>query len=290
MTEWTAKHGTTDLFAGTTIDEATQQNLLDWFQFRQVCDDDRFGIYFHRLLRAAEWQYNQQLRLESVEWDPMVSDYMERQIRTNDSDSGNSKTTRSGTRNQTSESETTGTGKSETSTTGETNNTSNNESDGTSNTTHTGETEQTQHSSGLTGTTPDTALYPATGYPESLAWVYASGQQEAKSEGTGNDSSTDNTTTHDEGTTTDHGTSSGTANTTDNTTSNTTGTVKDTDNSTEEGTNSNHHTGDTGERYSARHESAHDLMDRARNYIRRTNAFLWLVDMLGAAFFGLVDY
>lgn len=290
MTEWTAKHGTTDLFAGLTIDEATQQNLLDWFQFREVCDDDRFGIYFHRLLRAAEWQYNEQLRLESVEWDPMVSDYMERQIRTNDSDSGNSKTTRKGVHNQNSSGKITGTGKSETSTTGQTSNKSKNMSDGTNNTNHSGKNEQKRHSSGLTGSTPDTALYPATGYPESLAWVYASGQQEAKGDESGSDSSTDKVTTHDEGTTSDEGKSSGKAITNDNTSSTTSGTVKDTDDSTEEGSNRNTHIGDTRERYSGRHEAAHDLMDRARNYIRRTNAFLWLVDMLGAAFFGLVDY
>ena len=47
-----------------TVNELTQSLIYDWFQFRYVCDNERFNIYFNRSLNLAMRKYNQLLRIE----------------------------------------------------------------------------------------------------------------------------------------------------------------------------------------------------------------------------------
>lgn len=78
---------------GTEIPAATLDAIYDWYQYRQVCDNDRFGAYFNRQLRLIERQYMLYLRNDMTTWDPMVVDYMERQIMTDETGTSNLTTT-----------------------------------------------------------------------------------------------------------------------------------------------------------------------------------------------------
>lgn len=87
----------------TTLDEATKATIFDWFQYREVCDDDKFNTFFNRTLVRDLPQYEQLLRIEPgvAEYDWLVEEYLESQ-RTHtgsnsDTLSGNVTTDRSGT-------------------------------------------------------------------------------------------------------------------------------------------------------------------------------------------------
>lgn len=69
------------------VDEATQGLILEWFQFRHVCDNARFPVYFHRVMLRDYSRYKELLRIEAgkqgdrgikTEFDWLVTDYMER--------------------------------------------------------------------------------------------------------------------------------------------------------------------------------------------------------------------
>lgn len=68
----------TELAAGSQIDSDTLSLIYDWFQFRRVCDNERFQTYFNRQLIRAQRQYLLLLRNDMTTWDPMVQDYIER--------------------------------------------------------------------------------------------------------------------------------------------------------------------------------------------------------------------
>lgn len=63
------------------ISEALQQAIYDWFQFREVCDDEKFPVFFTRVLNRDYDQYEQLLRIEpgvsSYDW--LVQEYRELQ-------------------------------------------------------------------------------------------------------------------------------------------------------------------------------------------------------------------
>lgn len=63
------------------ITEDLQQTIFDWFQFRHICDDEKFGVFFTRLLEKDFEQYNQLLRIEPgiAQYDWLVSSYKELQ-------------------------------------------------------------------------------------------------------------------------------------------------------------------------------------------------------------------
>lgn len=65
----------------TSLDEATKQTIFDWYQYRYVCDDDKFNVFFNRVLNRDLPQYNQLLRLEPgiSDYDWMVEEYRETQ-------------------------------------------------------------------------------------------------------------------------------------------------------------------------------------------------------------------
>lgn len=70
----------TELAAGSQIDSDTLAQIYDWFQFRQVCDNERFATYFNRQLIRAQRQYILLLRNDMTTWDPMAQDYIERLV------------------------------------------------------------------------------------------------------------------------------------------------------------------------------------------------------------------
>lgn len=66
----------------SNVDSAFQETVYDWFQFREVCDDVRFPIYFKRVINDDYLLYRQLLRVEPgiSEYDWLVQKYEESQI------------------------------------------------------------------------------------------------------------------------------------------------------------------------------------------------------------------
>ena len=79
LAEWRVANPTFELFKDSGIDETSQQEILTWYQFRHVCNTDKFGVFFRRSARLYAGQYTNLLRIEAVRYDPMVADYMERE-------------------------------------------------------------------------------------------------------------------------------------------------------------------------------------------------------------------
>ena len=254
-----------------------------------MCDDERFGFYFNRRLRAAQWQYNQYLRLESVEFDPMVGSYLERLIDTVSSTKGTQsqkdtgKEVASGSQSGNNTVNVTSSGNSSTEESG-----SNNQTVETTDK-ETMEQTNTQDNQQLTGATPDSSVYPAAGFPEALQWQYASGQSEAK--GTGSV----NSETNREGSSKSNGGNSSNSET------NTSGTEKtvgessaesestvNRENSSETNDERNSDT-QVKERATGRSEAPQDMLQRARDYILGTNAFMWLLKQLDITFYGIIS-
>lgn len=79
--EFVEEYGLEELFNGVNVDAATMEAIEDYFYFYRVCDNDRFVRYFRRIANLYLGQYLQYLRIETTEFDPMVADYMERELK-----------------------------------------------------------------------------------------------------------------------------------------------------------------------------------------------------------------
>lgn len=340
--EWVTQNPTL-LQERTELDPATIEALTDWFGLRYLCDDDHFSVFFTREINMLQWQYDQMRRLESVQFDPMVSQYMERwanrtgddthNIQTNTEGTNKQETT--GTNNGTSTSTpgvtettetvsrpnttTTTTGTSEGTTSGNSTTEGNTKeaNGGTSETT--GSTQSKTRNHALSGVLPDSSTYGTgtaageDGMPNVLNWTYASGQTGSVGSDdstTGNKTTTSNegsgesSTTVDSTATTNTESTSTTAvsgtDTTETTTTRsgsdstvnqgtTSGTVdgQTTGKSTEQGSNSFSHT--DKEISTGRGEAPQDMLDRARSYILKMNAFDWLRKQLDSCFLGVYN-
>lgn len=51
--------------------------LKEYFFYREICDDERMDRYFSRTIDIVRDKYKQMLRVESIEFDPLVSKYFE---------------------------------------------------------------------------------------------------------------------------------------------------------------------------------------------------------------------
>lgn len=311
--------GRETLFEGLDIPQTVQDNLLEWFFDRQVCDNEKFVRYFRREIAMLQHQFNEYLRVETCEFDPMVGQYLERELRDKRLSEGVGETTSEGTNKAQNHG-----GATTTTTHGMTTTTTNNLNDTvTSNNTQTNDLMQratgeathggtvkvdggsTDDSSSLDGNTPDSATYGSAegGVMPALNWEYTSGQQQSHSEGTNNSLTTNNltdttdTTTKNTGTVTTTGGGStkheGTVtvgNTgTDNVTVENNGGTDTTTNNQQNTTTKDSSEGLTRERTTGRGEAPQDMLNRARNYILKTNAFAWFVDKLDKCFFQVYD-
>lgn len=255
----TPGHTMAEMAAGTQIDSATLDLLFDFYQYRYVCDNVRFPVYFRRELQKLQWQYNNLLRLESVEWDPTVSDYLERWTVGTKYDRADRAAHEKGDHSA----ETNG----------------GNESGGTDKVHTTGDTTAAATQRSLSGDTPDSSMYPGdpgtpigdytNGMPKKLNWTYTTAQSEGDSHNTG----------HDE---TDTGTTYGRTDTHHNHTFG----HSDRYNWTNDIVRGNT---DNREQTVGRHEAIQDMLARCRDYIYGSNAFAWLLDRMEPCFFAFYD-
>lgn len=361
--EWLEKNPT--VMAGTGLDEATIGAIEDWFGFRYVCDNKKFTRFFTREIALHKWQYEQMVRLESVDFDPMVSNYVERWVNRTGSDThkGDSTdtvdttvdTTNSGTTNGTSTPGVTETRTSEhklgtsqttadsstetpnltTTAIGSSDGTGSDTNDTTTDVTGSSDTTTTNKHTGsnntsdkqLQGVLPDSTTYGNGGMPASLQWQYADSQSEGVH--TGSDESTDNgsvgvtnsgkTTVNGSGSTTTHSDSESTTkqtgtNTREGTTTvtnsgtnndketitrtgsdNTTQTVSGTGKSTTSGMNTRADSAENTfehtdkEIATGRSQAPQEMLDRARSYFLKMNAFDWFRKRLDICFLNVYN-
>lgn len=254
------------VFGGVDIDEATQSAIINWFKFRKVSDNDRFIAYFQRLLTAYAEQYNNYIRIQTVQFDPLVTQYMERLMNRDGSNSEKD----SGTTVNNGVDSVTSSGTTKTNT--EDNSVMNSSgSDTTSQNSETGE-------KSMNAQLPQSSTGVGSGLPDNMNWNYATQQDERKG------TTTNTTDSESKGKTTNSGSSSGTATNTQTTKSDRTNTTSQ--NGERSGTNSEivkeRTTGRSGEPTS-------ELLKKAVSYISTTNGFFWLCDKLEAAFMTIYE-
>lgn len=78
------------------LDEATIQSVKDYFHYREICDDDKMELFFWRTLNMYRARYKAILRVESIDFDPLVNKYFEGQFQGSNSATGSSSGTTSG--------------------------------------------------------------------------------------------------------------------------------------------------------------------------------------------------
>ena len=62
--------------------------LTDYFRFREVCDDEKMSVFFWRDLNIYANRYKALVRVETIDFDPMVNRYFESEFVSNHSNSG----------------------------------------------------------------------------------------------------------------------------------------------------------------------------------------------------------
>lgn len=289
FSEWIDENGSEQLYDGLKMetDEVTQDALLEWFFYRRVVDNEKFKRFFRRMLNTYENQYYDYVRIETTEIDPVVGNYLERQVlrKGNRSENGNESETETGTNSGRSVSTDRNGGTSTTTTEG----TATGQGSSTASTTENGTTSGTSNTDAKSkhGETPQAAV--GSGDSMALDWTYLSSQDETQTGNTTSGTTTGTTSTT--GSTNDSSRTTGTATTTTSGTANGEVTNSGNSNKTRTGTNSrNENTADdTRERLTGRQEAAQDMLARARDYITQTNAFLWLVDKMDVCFMQILE-
>lgn len=101
--EWTEANPNfyDDMLQAGAIDEATIGSIYDWFRFRTICDDERFDVFYGRQLELVLPRYYKLLRLETTDFDALVSVYRERQVSDSRTSSETSETTETHTGTET---------------------------------------------------------------------------------------------------------------------------------------------------------------------------------------------
>lgn len=96
-------------WVNTGVSDITKTLIEDWFGLRKICDDDRFERFFRRKMNVTALRYAQLSRIELSAFDPLVEDYVEKEIlsRNERESSGISNKQTSGTTSGTTGSETT---------------------------------------------------------------------------------------------------------------------------------------------------------------------------------------
>lgn len=67
-------------WVNTGVSDITKSLIEDWFGMRKVCDDDNFERFFKRKMNITALRYAQLSRIELSAFDPLVADYVEREV------------------------------------------------------------------------------------------------------------------------------------------------------------------------------------------------------------------
>lgn len=78
------------------LDQASIQSIEDYFHYREICDDDKMELFFWRTLNMYRPRYKAILRVESMDFDPLVNRYFEGQFIGSDTSTGSNSLTSSG--------------------------------------------------------------------------------------------------------------------------------------------------------------------------------------------------
>lgn len=78
----------------SSVDYTLKQTIFDYFQFREVGDEDKFNVFFNRILNRDLRQYNELLRIEpgisSYDW--LIGNYSEKQHKLINNETGGNNT------------------------------------------------------------------------------------------------------------------------------------------------------------------------------------------------------
>lgn len=96
------------LYDGIKIDDATKENLREWFGYRDIIEP-YFKPFYRRELKIARDRYYSILRVETVKADWTITEYLEEMSETETSGSGTNKGTKTSTKNGTATDTSTGT-------------------------------------------------------------------------------------------------------------------------------------------------------------------------------------
>lgn len=287
------------------LDNATSDAIYDYFYYRYINDNERFLKYFQRNMKMYKNQYNNLLRNENIQFDPMVTRYLERQIigKTTNTDTsnvslsrnGNTLTNNGGTITVKTDSVNTGTGSvNEQGNTGYTDNLNGNVQN-----THTGNENHQDRTRNILSVFPQANVGSNTSgtLDDNVAYNYATQMTDNKNKGDKQDTSTDNTVHSDTNTGTtnsSNNTNSSTRSVIDGTqlqTNNNNETKQQTESGTTNTTNSGEQNSNVKERLSGRENiDSAILLEHARDYIATTNAFRWLISKLEKCFIGNLRY
>ena len=292
---------------GNILDSATNEELKQYFLDRYACfeDEDKFIRVFHRNLRIYKKQYNDKLRVQNIEFDPMITRYLERQVINKVTNTGTENTTNAenatrlinngGTVTLKTDNITTDTGNSqERGSSGYTDNLS-----GSTSNTHSGNENYQDRTRNILSVFPQANVGSNTGgnLDDNVAYNYATQMTDNKNKGDKQDNATDNGQHQDINTGSSNRTNNidsssrnvldGTQTQTNNSNSNRT----DTKNATQNVSNSGEENSNLKERFTGRenYDSA-TLLTHAREYISSSNAFLWLVQQLSICFISNMRY
>lgn len=274
------------------IDQATVNSIFDWFRYRHLCDNDKFSTFFGRQLDISLPRYNKLIRLENTDFDAMVNTYRERQLEGSSAETGSVDTekTSAGTSNVDSGNTTVRTPNITVADTGS--NSSTTDSDSSTSGTSSSTSNSESNTSSVSKQNPQSISYEQStvGEVPPLNWQYPSSQQQTDSENENTTSSTSSgtssTDTTQSGTTSNTQTTTGTETTvfdgsTDTATSET---VNGSVDSTKSKTNMDR------EIWTGRDNlTPQEALTMAMQYVRKSSAFVWLLDQLNSCFLSIYD-
>lgn len=293
------------------MDAALQTTIYDWFQFREVCDDEKFPAFFLRELKKDLRKYNQLLRIQpgqslvfpdgrtrEVTYDWLVQTYRELREQGTLTGSKSETTSKSGSGEieESTERSITGTG-----TTGEQgtknitrNDTGSGSSSGSSESSGENSTSSDNNEKSLGKGNPQSISYSDDGFPDDLNWQYPGQQGEVKGSESTTGSNSEETEQRDEWSQTGQATTAETTSKSGNSSNTETdeATKNVTNSITEQGTltGSDNQTTDKKTIEAGRGLDPATILQNAVDFILNSEAWDFLYKRLDTCFMGLYDY
>lgn len=305
LTQLIDKVGEENIFGTDIVDSATQQELVDYFYYRYICDNEKFIHFFKRNMRQYNKQYVNMLRIENTQFDPMTTRYLERQVLNKVSNSGSQNI--QDTINESINGVKGGNSRRKIDTVGTTNGSaSTNESNSYNNTTNGSHNDSSSDGRNSTDRQRDIlSVFPQANVgsntsgslDDAISYRYATqmNDKQNKHSENGNTNSSGSNSSRENGTGTSNGSSQSNSRSVVDGTELTTNDL--TEQATKEGSNNKAintrgtEEGDLRERLTGRENyDAGTLLEHARDYIRNTNAFMWYVSKLEKCFIGNLRY